>query len=867
MARSLRRTEDKSQHRETHPELERKSQYRMFVRQVTGPLAPLQAFGLLAFALAVLSIGNMYLPRPYDGVVLEADVPGQLIVRKVVPGSGADRAGIEAGDQIIGIARNALRSTAHAATLLNQRRIGETVPYLIRNRAGLQEAQVQLGRRRIGDTSYLVACLLGFSFFFVGLFVLLRQPRHGAGRIFFILCSLFLLFLVCRMRPASYSWADSFILTTGTVALLLLPATFLHFFLIFPQPVWLLPRPNPLAFLQRRAVRLATLVAIYALPELVFAASILSCRQSRQEVRLISGAPLANWWVLAIYIVLGLGLLGTNAARLTNPRERRGAALVLFGSLCGLVPFLIFAVAFPSFHDSEHSVLYGIIPLGLVPVTFAYAIVRFQLLEIQVILRKSLLYTATTAAVTGLYALGIVSFNAVFRGSSLEASPYFPVVFAMAIVLLFDPMRRWIQTPIDRFFFAERARLQQAMKDFGDALTARVDLEAVVRQLVEKLPQLLGLHFAALYLLRGDQFERVAGPDRLPESLPQIPEAERKLGLRSTLMRLEQILETEFDDPQVERWTRLLLEEGVEVVGDLSSPRRRIGLVLLSGKNSQLTLEAEELELLRDLLRQAAIALETGMLHEERTQQVEFERELEIAASIQASLIPSALQLAPGWQVAAACRPARQVGGDFIADLPGPYDGSRAIVYGDVSGKSIPGALMMMAAHEILHALSMTHRDAEQLLDLANQRLYKLRNKSFVAMGYLAATPAGSLQYLLAGQPQLLKRRCNGQVEELPLATHRLPLGAFQTGAYRKVEIPMRPGELVLGYSDGVVDARSPDGEFFGSARLAQVVAVGAAQPDQLIQAVLAALERFTGDHEPYDDLTLVALRYQPEQP
>jgi hypothetical protein len=133
----------------------------MFVRQVTGPLAPLQAFGLLAFALAVLSIGNMYLPRPYDGVVLEADVPGQLIVRKVVPGSGADRAGIEAGDQIIGIARNALRSTAHAATLLNQRRIGETVPYLIRNRAGLQEAQVQLGRRRIaclGSASFSSVC-------------------------------------------------------------------------------------------------------------------------------------------------------------------------------------------------------------------------------------------------------------------------------------------------------------------------------------------------------------------------------------------------------------------------------------------------------------------------------------------------------------------------------------------------------------------------------------------------------------------------------------------------------------------------------------------------------------------------------------
>jgi serine phosphatase RsbU (regulator of sigma subunit) len=807
----------------------------------------------------------MYLPRPYDGVILETDVPGQLVVRKVVPGSGADRAGIQAGDQIIGIARNALRSSTHAATLLNQHKIGEVIPYLIRNRAGLQETQVRLGPRRIGDTSYLYACLLGFSFFFVGVFVLLRQPRHGAGRIFFILCSLFLLFLVCRLRPASYSWADSFILTTGTAALLMLPATFLHFFLIFPQPVWQQPRPGPLSFLHRAKLRRGILAGLYVLPALVFAASLLRCQQSQREIRLISGAPVANWWVLAIYIVLGLTVLAHNAARLTNPRERRGAALVLVGSLLGLVPFLIFTVAFPSFRGSDKSVFYGVIPLGLVPLTFAYAIVRFQLLEIQVILRKSLLYTATTAAVTGVYALGIASFNTVFRGSSLADSPYFPIVFAMAIVLLFDPVRRWIQTPIDRFFFAERARLQEAMKQLGDALTARVDLEAVVRELVQKLPELLGLHFAALYLLRGDSFERVAGPPRLPQQLPRLPEAQEKLGMRSNLIRLERILELDFEDPEVERWTRALLEAGVEVVGDLSSPRRRIGLVLLSGKDSQMTLEAEELELLQGLLRQAAIALETGMLHEELTQQVEFERELEIAASIQASLLPATLQLAPGWQVAAVCRPARQVGGDFITELPGPNGGSRAIVYGDVSGKSIPGALMMMAAHEILHSLAMTHQDAEQLMNLANQRLYKLRNKSFVAMGYLACAPHGSLQYLLAGQPQLLKRNCAGEVEELPLSDHRLPLGAFPAGEYRKVEVPMRPGELVLGYSDGVVDTRSPEGEFFGSARLAQVLQSCAAEPQQLIQQILAALDGFARGTELYDDLTLVAIRYQPE--
>ena len=83
-----------------------------------------------------------------------------------------------------------------------------------------------------------MACLLGFTFFLVGSFVVVRQPRLPAARVFATMCSLFMLFLVCRLRPASYSWVDTLVLTTGTVALLFLPAAFLHFFLIFPRPIW-----------------------------------------------------------------------------------------------------------------------------------------------------------------------------------------------------------------------------------------------------------------------------------------------------------------------------------------------------------------------------------------------------------------------------------------------------------------------------------------------------------------------------------------------------------------------------------------------------------------------------------------------------
>jgi serine phosphatase RsbU (regulator of sigma subunit) len=204
------------------------------------------------------------------------------------------------------------------------------------------------------------------------------------------------------------------------------------------------------------------------------------------------------------------------------------------------------------------------------------------------------------------------------------------------------------------------------------------------------------------------------------------------------------------------------------------------------------------------------------------------------------------------------------VGGDFFCELSqdGSPDGngSGALVYGDVAGKSVPAALMMMAAHEVLHSLALTHHRAEELLALANRRLYQLRRRSFVALGYLAAGEGGRLRYALAGQPGLLLRRADGSVEELPLCRHRVPLGALADGSYLLAEVAVERGELVLGYSDGVLDARSPSGDFFGADRLVAALAGAPPEPAGAVDSILEHLAAFTRGEDPYDDVTLVAV-------
>lgn len=821
----------------------------------------LSLFGALAFLLALLSIVDILVPRPYDGVVLETDAPGSLRVREVLLGSGAERAGILPGDRIVGIDRTVLRSTGHAAALLARRDIGESVPYLVRRGESLTEVQVELGRRFIGSASYFFACLLGFAIFGVGLFVRSRQREMRAAQIFFLLSALFLLFLVCRLRPASYGWIDGFVLEAGALALVLLPASFLHFFLVFPTPVPLRPRGDEPDFASRRRRWVALLWLIYLVPAAVALLAWIGALRGLRPTRWIAGAPEASWWVLGLYFLLGLAALRLNASRLTDPRQRRGVGLVLVGTLLGVGPFLGIAVARPAWLHTDPQAFAALVPLALVPITFAVAIIRFGLLDIQVMVRRSLFYTAVTALVAVVYAAALGLFNAFAMGSRFAASPYFPLLLTLSVLLLFEPLRLRSQALLDRFVLGDRWRLQKEVRELGRAISVQVDLQPVVRELVERLPRTLGLHFAALYLNREGELVREAGPDRLPGRLESIPGLHDALAERRTLVRLSELRQQLAESPEAVRCLERLEPAGVEWVTDLTSPRRRIGLVLLSGASGQIALGDEELALLDSLFGQAAIALEASLLLAERTRQAELERELEIASRVQAELLPRELHFGPGWRVAAICRPARHVGGDFFAELPGRNPESRAIVFGDVAGKSVAGALRMMAAHEALQSLALTHRDPETLFELANRRLHGVGGKkSFVALAYLAASDNGGIEYMMAGQPQLLVRSRDGAVRGLPFQEHRLPVGALKDGRYVLSQAPLEPGDLVLGYSDGVIEAQSPSGEFFGDERLAETLSAAPGEPEAAVAAVLDAVGRFSRGSEPYDDITLVAL-------
>src|SRR5690606_15984050 len=140
----------------------------------------------------------------------------------------------------------------------------------------------------------------------------------------------------------------------------------LHFFLIFPQPIALRPRAGEERYRERRRRWIALLVGIYLLPPVVLAAGLSRAALQGESLRRISGVPLAVWWLMAIYMAVGLAALAAGFARVRDARQRRGVALILVGSVAGLLPFLVTSVVAPEALTSDRLAPWGLALLGLV---------------------------------------------------------------------------------------------------------------------------------------------------------------------------------------------------------------------------------------------------------------------------------------------------------------------------------------------------------------------------------------------------------------------------------------------------------------------------------------------------------------------
>lgn len=321
----------------------------------------------------------------------------------------------------------------------------------------------------------------------------------------------------------------------------------------------------------------------------------------------------------------------------------------------------------------------------------------------------------------------------------------------------------------------------------------------------------------------------------------------------------------EMDSPAL----RTLKEAGVKITAPLVSQGELIGLLNLGGRLSEQDYTTDDRHLLNTLATQAAPALRVAQLA--RQQQIEarererLDQELRVARVIQQTLLPKSLPELFGWRVDALWQPARAVSGDFY-DYIIFSDGKLGLVIGDVTDKGVPAALVMATTRSILRAAAERYTSPGEILAYVNELLCQdIPQNMFVTCLYIILDPiSGHLLFANAGHNLPVHLTQDG-VEELRATG--MPLGLMPGMNYEEKEAHLSPGDGLMIYSDGLVEAHNVSGDMFGFPRLRELLAeqsqLGDRSGEASIQLLKGKLAEFTGPTwEQEDDVTLVTLEY-----
>ncbi|MBX3359725.1 MAG: SpoIIE family protein phosphatase [Phycisphaeraceae bacterium] len=324
-------------------------------------------------------------------------------------------------------------------------------------------------------------------------------------------------------------------------------------------------------------------------------------------------------------------------------------------------------------------------------------------------------------------------------------------------------------------------------------------------------------------------------------------------------------------DPRMPDPERVRVEGLVSLLSTgLMYQGRAIGLIRLYARTPRRFTRAEK-GLLRSIADQSAAAVINARLRRLREENERVRHQVRLAANVQRRMLPRAMPTIPALDIAAKYQPTTELGGDFYDLIP--LSGNLGIVVGDVVGKGVPAALLMSAVRASLRAHAQDVYDLKEVLARVNAALAAdTHDDEFATLWYGVIDPATlRLTYCNAGHnPPLLIRRSPGRpvrAEDITeLAEGGMALGIDASQRYSGGVCQLAPGDMLVGFTDGLIDALSFAGRRFGNAGLtAALLETLNSAPDSsaahVAERLFWHLRQHTGLHARTDDVTLVVVR------
>lgn len=571
----------------------------------------------VAVTLALLSLGLVNVvsratsSNVEDGVLWVERAVG-VVAAEVATPSAASRAGVRPGDVLIAVDSQPVDGRDDVLAIQHTARAGDRHTYTLLRLGSREVANVSLAPMPSGaGLFYYVLAAVGIFTLLVGAAVRARRPTDQATLHFFWLSvaffGLFTFSFSGRLDRVDwvFYWGDA-------IAVMVLPPLFLHFALVFPE------RPHIPGY----SAMLARWLPVIYLPGAVLGSTrVLAVLRAGLDpeyfVRVIALLDRLEYIYLATFLGAGLAILVRALSRARSVTVRRQLRWIVWGTALGAMPFAIgYAIPFAFGVDPSIPMGLSAIPLGFIPLAFASAIIRYRLMDVEIILKRLLVYTSAVAAIVAIYVLILRASGGYLVEGEVEHRWIIAFLATVVVILLAKPVKDGLQKAIDRAFYRDRYDYRQALIGFARELNSDLDLNRLADRLVARVRETIELDRIAFLLANesGD-FESIshAGFDN-DATLPQLRGASG-IGTRlhsSHTVRLDDPLAaTRFTAEEIEYWR----DQGLYYFVPCIAKDSAIAVLALGRRASGEPLSTDDTALVTAVAAQAATAIENGRLY------------------------------------------------------------------------------------------------------------------------------------------------------------------------------------------------------------------------------------------------------------
>jgi two-component system, NtrC family, sensor kinase len=426
---------------------------------------------------------------PDDGV-LWVENGGRLMAESVEPNGPGAKSGIKPGDQLTSVNGQEVNDLAALERQIYRTGVWSKATYsLVRQTVPLDSSVILVPADRPLDNWLRLIAMIYLG---IGVYVLLRRWTAPGSTHFYIFCLVSFIAYSFKYtgKLNDFDWT---IYWSNIVAWVLQPALFLHFVLTFPE--------------KRQFVRkLPWLLALVYLPgTLLLGMRLAAMRWLEATGRLSRSMDRLDYSYGAVFFLVAATVLWYSYQRASTTILRQQLKWVTRGTILAIAPYTVLYVlpfVFPHALGWLPQALtkVSVLSLGLLPLTFGYAIFRYRLMDVDLIFKRGVVYTLAAAIVIGMY-FGLVAGVALLVHNWRPGSGPVGLILAVVVTaLLFDPVRKWIQDRIDQFFYRTRYDYRRTLLEFGRELGSETNLNILLSSLIDRLSRTLAVDRMAIFL-------------------------------------------------------------------------------------------------------------------------------------------------------------------------------------------------------------------------------------------------------------------------------------------------------------------------------------------------------------------------------